>query len=115
MLHTVKLNRNSDFKRLYRRGKSLTHPILVTYCIKNRLGINRMGVTVSRKVGKAVQRNRARRVITEAYRQLEPALGKGWDFVFVARTQTIYKKMDEVKNVMKRQLKASGILPGELP
>lgn len=61
------LNRNNDFRRIYARGKVQAGPILVTYVCKNRAGRPGVGITVSKKVGKAVRRNRARRVIREAY------------------------------------------------
>ena len=55
------LNKNREFTRLYARGKSYVHPHLVLYVAKNRLGVTRVGLTATKKVGGAVQRNRARR------------------------------------------------------
>ncbi len=104
MIHTTTLNENRDFKKLYHRGKSLVHPVLVTYAFKNKLGHNRIGITTTRKIGKACKRNRARRLIREAYRQLEPQLPVGWDLVFVARTRTTLCKMDAVKAAMEQHL-----------
>ena len=104
MGHVQTLNLNREFKRLYGRGKSSVHPILVTYRMKNRLGCNRIGITAGKKVGNAVSRNRARRLIREAYRQLEPQLPVGWDLVFVARTRTTLCKMDAVKAAMEQHL-----------
>ena len=104
MGHVQTLNLNREFKRLYGRGKSSVHPILVTYRMKNRLGCNRIGITAGKKVGNAVSRNRARRLIREAYRLLEPQLPAGWDFVFVARGRTPSCKMQDLYAVMKKQL-----------
>ncbi len=104
MLHTVVIKENHIFRRLYHRGKYQAHPLLVTYALKNRLPVNRFGITASKKIGGAVERNRAKRVIRAAYRQLEPQLPLGWDIIFVARTRTTCVKMDEVAAVMRRQL-----------
>ena len=104
MLHTVVIKENHIFRRLYHRGKYQAHPLLVTYALKNRLPVNRFGITASKKIGGAVERNRAKRVIRAAYRHLEPQLPLGWVIIFVARTRTTSVKMDEVAAVMRRQL-----------
>lgn len=105
------LNSNKEFRTLYYRGKSQVHPMLVTYVRKNRLGIPRAGITAGKKVGKAVQRNRCRRVIREAYRELAPRISGGWDIVFVARVRTLYVKTPAVRQVMEEQLRKAGVLP----
>lgn len=105
------LNTNKDFRTLYYRGKSQVHPLLVTYVRKNRLGYPRAGITASKKLGTAVQRNRCRRIIREAYRELVPRIAGGWDIVFVARTRTLYGKTPAVRQVMEEQLGKAGVLP----
>lgn len=107
MLHTTTLNQNRDFQRAYRRGKSFVHPLLVTYAVKSNRPVARIGLTATKKIGKANRRNRARRIIREAYRQLEPTLPTGYDFVFVARARTSSRevKMDDVKRVMEGHMK----------
>lgn len=104
MQHTVSIRENREFRRAYGRGKSHVDPLLVTYLLKNKLGYNRVGLTATKKVGKACKRNRARRVIKEAYRLLEPTLQTGWDIVFVARKRTCEVKMQDVHRVMKKHL-----------
>lgn len=85
----------------------MVHPCLVLYYARNRLGRNRVGITTSKKIGKAVTRNRARRIIREAYRQLEPTVKPGWDLVFVARSRTSTCKMGDVLRVMGGMFKSA--------
>lgn len=112
MLKPVTLNTNSDFRRVYARGKVYTNPALVTYVLKNRAGICRIGITASKKIGNAVQRNRARRVIRAAAEML-PAFSGGFDIVFVARTKTIRMKSTEIRTVMEQQLLKAGVIRHE--
>ena len=105
MLHTTSLKLNKEFRRAYYRGRAFTTPVVVVYALKNHKGINRIGLTATKKVGKAVQRNRARRVIKEAYRLLEPQFPIGWDYVFVARTKTVYATTPEVMKAMQYALR----------
>lgn len=98
------LKENKDFRRLYYRGKSEASSVLVTYAMKNRKGKNCYGITSGKKIGGAVQRNRARRVIRVAFANLEPQINGSWDFVFVARTRTTEVKSQEVEKSMRKQL-----------
>ena len=101
----ISITRNNDFRRLYRRTAEVG-AVLVSYAAKNRLGVHRVGITTSKKIGKAHDRNRARRVIREAYRLLAPSLTDqaGYDFIFVARVRTTVCSMQEVYRLMKKQL-----------
>lgn len=85
--YTLKLN--SDFRRLYSKGKRAVSPYIVVYCMRNRLEENRTGYTVSAKLGHAVVRNRVRRQLREIYRMNSGSLKKGWDIVVVARHRSI--------------------------
>ena len=109
MLTSVTLNANSDFRRVYARGKVYTNPALVSYVLKNRAGICRIGITASKKIGNAVQRNRARRVIRAATEML-PEIKSGCDIVFVARTKTVRKKSTEIRQIMEQQLRSAGVI-----
>ena len=80
---SIKLN--SDFHRIYARGKSAVSPCVVIYCRKNRLGTNRFGFTVSKKLGKAVLRNRIRRRLREIVRLNGARTEQGYDLILVAR------------------------------
>ncbi len=103
------LKENRDFRRLYHRGKSYVSPVLVTYVMKNRESSLRIGFTTSKKTGIAVQRNRSRRIMREAFRLIAPELKTGYDFVFVARGKTPFVKCDAVKRAMTKQLKEAGV------
>ncbi len=104
------LNRNADFHRTYRRGKVYTSPALVSYVTKNRAGICRIGITTSKKIGNAVERNRSRRVIRAAFRAVEPQLNPGWDIVFVARSKTKYLKSTQLEAIMRKHLEQAGVM-----
>ena len=106
------LHLNSDFRRAYTRGKAYTNPALVTYVVKNRAGICRIGITTSKKIGNAVRRNRARRVIRAAAERL-PEIQENVDLVFVARTRTASKKSTEIADVMLSHLRKAGVIPDE--
>lgn len=84
MQKTYILNQNRDFLQLYRRGKKFVSPYVVIYVRKTRRRYNRLGITVGKKVGGAVQRNRARRIIRQAYQETESMFPTGLDLVIVA-------------------------------
>lgn len=102
---------NKDFRTLYYRGKSRVHAGVVTYVRRNRLGYPRIGITTGKKVGCAVQRSRARRVIRAAFRPLFPLVG-GYDIVFVARTRTPEMKSTHLEPVIYRHLQELGVIEG---
>lgn len=104
------LKENKDFRRLYYRAKSIASPCLVTYAMKNRTGETRVGITTGKKIGGAVQRNRARRVIRAAFDELEGRLDGAYDIVFVARTKTTEVKMQRVLADMEKQLCELGVI-----
>lgn len=111
----VPICRNNDFRRIYARGKSYVSPLVVVYALKNRTKNVRVGITTSKKVGNAVQRNRSRRVIREAFRALAPRVRPGFDLVLVARGKTPYVKSTDVCRQLERQLQAAGLLREETP
>ena len=91
------LKKNSDFRRLYTKGKSAATPYLVLYYRKNRTDHNRAGYTVSTKLGHAVVRNRVRRRLREIVRLNADAVKPGYDLVIVARAKAVdaeYKKLE---------------------
>ena len=87
MKKAVTIKENYEFRRMYRKGASAVSSSMVVYCRRNQLGRNRLGLTVSVKVGKAVVRNRCRRRIREVYRLAQPRMKQGYDLVVVARSR----------------------------
>lgn len=108
---TLKLNK--EFKRAYYRGGYRANPILVTYLVRTHLKQVRYGITTGKKIGKAVERNRARRLIRVAFAEICKDYEwnntnelPGYDFVFVAREKTPFVKSDAVYHAMSGQIRA---------
>jgi len=97
MTDLVKIKENYEFRRAYSRGKALVTPYAVIYLYKNRSNNIRLGITTGKKIGKAVQRNRAKRVITAAFKEVLPNLAFGYDFVIVARVRILTVKSTVLK------------------
>lgn len=94
----VTVKKNGDFRRIYRRGRSAVSGGVVVYCMKNKKGLSRLGVTVSTKLGHAVVRNRVRRRFREMYRLHRSDMLPGYDVIVVARVraaQLPYGKLEK--------------------
>ena len=103
------LDKNWQFNRVYGRGKSYVHPHCVLYVAKNRLGYTRIGLTATKKVGHAVQRNRARRVMKAAIDEhLDYNIG-GYDLIFVARGMTPKLKSWQLSSVVAKLFAQAGL------
>ena len=97
MKERTTVKENYECRRMYSKGKSGVSSYLVVYFRPNRRGNNRLGVTVSAKLGHAVVRNRIRRRIREIFRLNQPKLKQGYDMIVVARgrsVRTSYQEMD---------------------
>ena len=79
------LKKNRDFQNVYRNGKSKANKYLVMYVLENQLDSNRLGISVSKKVGNSVVRHRTTRLIRESYRLNQDNLKTGYDMVVIAR------------------------------
>ena len=110
MVSTKSLKQNHLFRRLYQKGASAVSGPMVIYCRKNKLGHNRLGITVSVKLGGAVVRNRARRRLREVYRLNKPALKQGYDIILVARTRTLSGSWKELNDSFLRICQKVNIL-----
>ena len=97
MLFTNSLKQNHLFRRLYHKGASAANRYLVVYCRRNGTDRNRVGLTVSAKLGHAVKRNRVRRRLREIYRLHEGQFLRGWDIVVVVRARGINAGYQELE------------------
>lgn len=88
MLFTESLKKRNDFQIVYKNGKSFANRYLVMYKKKNDTDRNRLGISVSKKVGNSVVRHRVTRLIRESYRLNEEKFEQGYDFIVVARVST---------------------------
>ena len=113
MKRAVTLKENYEFRRLYQKGASAVGGGMVLYCRKNRLGNNRLGVTVSVKLGHAVVRNRARRRLLEVYRLNGDKLRQGYDIILVARTRTATAPWKDLNSTFLRLCRKLDLLEGE--
>ena len=110
MCDYLTLKENRQFQRAYKRGKSFVSAGLVTYIIKNNTNNLQIGITTSKKIGKAVQRNRCRRIIRAAFSEICPTVKNGYDIVFVARAKTPYLKSTDMLSAMKKHLQQANAL-----
>lgn len=85
MIFSESLKKNRQFQFVYKNGKSYANRCLVMYVKENGLGINRIGISVSKKVGNSVVRHRVTRLIRESYRLHENMFNSGLDMVIIAR------------------------------
>ena len=103
------IRRNSEFGRVYARGKSYVNPGLVMYVLKTRSKKTRVGLTATKKIGHAVQRNRARRVMKAAIDEhLDYNIG-GYDLIFVARGMTPRLKSWQLSSVVAKLFAQAGL------
>ena len=112
MKFSSSLKLNHIFQRLYRTNGQ-ANGYLVLYARKNRTNTNRVGITVSKKLGHAVVRNRVRRRIREVYRLNEEKFQPGWDIVIVARSKAIYANFDRLTSAYLQLADKAGILQSE--
>lgn len=102
------IKNDREFKFLFRKGETCVNYAFVCYFRENKRRKNRCGIVTGKKIGNAVTRNRARRVIREAFRvfdhDLRQLTEKRYDFIFVARTQTASQKSQKILKLMNRKL-----------
>ncbi|MDY6012014.1 ribonuclease P protein component [Clostridium sp.] len=111
-----RLKKNNEFRMVYRRGKSLANNLLVLYTYNNRNNknsddkiYNKIGVSVSKKVGNSVVRSRTKRLVMESYRLNESSIKRGFDFVFIVRNNMKDKSFHEVEKAMLNLFKKAGL------
>ena len=110
MKFSESLKRNSDFQRVYREGKSYANRYLVLYVLQNQTERNRLGISVSKKVGNSVVRHRMARLIRESYRLQEDMFNSGLDMVVVTRKNAGNCSCQEITSALLHLGKLQGIL-----
>ncbi len=98
MRKTESLKNNTEFKEVYQTGKSYANKFLIMYVKKNGYQNNRLGISVSKKVGNSVIRHRVTRLIRESYRLSEDQIMNGLDIVVVARVSAKDKNYSEINS-----------------
>ena len=109
MKYSSSLKLNHIFRRLYSTSGQ-ANAIMVLYARKNRTGTNRVGITVSKRLGHAVVRNRVRRRLREVYRLNESRFQPGWDIVVVARSRCISASFQDIVKAYLTLASKAGIL-----
>ena len=107
MKNTVKLNR--EFRYAYRKGNKIVTDYLVFYFYDNRQSLNKLGITVSASYGKAVCRNRIKRLIRAAYSARKDELNQGHNIIVVARSKAVGASYDNILKAFDYCIRKSGL------
>ena len=112
MKNTISLKKNTDFKNVYSKGRKDTkaNKYLIMYKIGNDLAINRLGISVSKKVGNSVVRHHLTRLIRESYRLHEKVFNSGLDIVVVVKPSAAECTYQEIESALLHLSKLHGIL-----
>lgn len=103
------IKKNDEFKNVYQNGKSYANKYLVMYAVKNSRAENRLGISVSKKVGNSVVRHRIARLLRESFRLNNEKFHSGWDMVVVARTTAKGKNYSDIESAFLHLVKLHGI------
>ena len=109
MERKYRLRLNADFQRVRQKGKSWANHLMVLCVLPNDLEHSRFGFAASKRIGKAVVRNRVRRRMREAVRLRRDLIAEGWDMVFIARSAIRYAAYDEIARAVQDLLKRANV------
>jgi ribonuclease P protein component len=107
--HRFRLTRSIDFKRVRNQGKSFAHPLVVLVRLPSTENHLKVGISTSRALGNAVQRNRSKRLLRESMRQLIPSLSSGWDLVLIARAPLLTAAFQDIQAAVAGLLHRAGL------
>ncbi len=114
MIFTDSLRKNSDFQEVYKSGKSYANKYLVIYTSKNGTDRNRLGISVSKKVGNSVVRHRIKRLVKESYRLHEQMFNSGLDIAVIARQGSDACDYASIESALLHLMKLNGTLDNSL-
>ena len=115
MIFSESLKKYGDFQRVYRRGRSYANKYLIMYVLKQDVQENRIGISVSKKVGNSVVRHRITRLIRESYRLNEQKFVGGLDIVVIARPGAKERSFFEIESALLHLARIHKILADECP
>lgn len=110
MVFSESLKKNRDFQVVYKVGRSYANKYLVMYIMENHQNKNRLGISVSKKVGNSVVRHHITRLIRESYRLHEKIFNSGLDIVVIARNNAASVSYHEIESAMLHLGKLHGII-----
>ena len=110
MKYSESLKKTKDFQNVYRRGKSYANRYLVMYVLSNQTEGNRLGISVSKKVGNSVIRHHLTRLIRESYRLHEDMFNSGLDMAVIARASAKGRSMNEICSALLHLGKLQGVI-----
>ena len=113
MIFSDSLKKYGDFQRVYHKGKSYANKYLIMYILEKDTQQNRIGISVSKKVGNSVVRHRITRLIRESYRLNESKFVRGLDMVVIARPGAKEKNFFDIESALLHLGKLQGILEAE--
>ncbi len=111
----MRLRRPEDFRRVRSEGQSWAHPLFILWGAPNALDVTRIGLTASRRVGNAVARNRARRLLREAVRRSYAHMATGYDIVLVARSGLLAERSQQVEAALRMVLERANLASSAHP
>jgi len=113
MIFSESLKKNKDFQNVYHNGKSYANKYLILYALQNAGTRNRLGISVSKKVGNSVVRHRMTRLVRESYRLNEEKVNCGYDLVVIVRPAGKEKGYYEVESALLHLLGIAHVLRSE--